>query len=153
MLSCVLYLRVWKFLVAANLRKKKLKQVISSCFRFWMSSLWGFVFAYSCANWCGYFGPVEKSKPCTSPASCPGPFREPLPGSPSLFVPAEVLGACSLPNDSGLPAKTKQAWPRSSLRTALFIVTKAPLSSQAEELPFWVDKNYRPRRRQLLPLL
>lgn len=36
MLSCVLYLRVWKFFVAANLRKKKkkTKQVISSCFRF-----------------------------------------------------------------------------------------------------------------------
>lgn len=36
-----------------------------------MSSLWGFVFAYSCANWCGYFGGGGEPVPGpTSPASC-----------------------------------------------------------------------------------
>lgn len=34
MLSCVLYLRVWKFLVAANLRKKKLNRWLAAAFGF-----------------------------------------------------------------------------------------------------------------------
>lgn len=96
-----------------------------------MFSLWGFVFAYSCANWYGYFGVGEMRLPRTSlPASCPPHSADPAPVLQADLFPASILSACSLPNDSGLTERkqSRPAWPWFSLRTASFAATKASLA-------------------------
>ena len=64
------------------------------------------------------------------------PIQRTLPQFCRLICsPASVHSPCSLPSDSVLPEKTKQAWPCFSLRTASFIATKGPLGPLTEEWP------------------